>query len=121
MTLTDTEVITVIMQGSATAITIAPEPSTPAEEFTATVHVTSQGGGVPTGTVNVFSFDLGNAGCDNVLLDNQGVATCTFPASPVGTYTIEADYSGDDQFQDDSGSKDHVVVEPATSNQRAAK
>ncbi len=121
VTLTDTEVITVIMQGSATAITIAPEPSTPAEEFTATVHVTSQGGGVPTGTVNVFSFDLGNAGCDNVLLDNQGVATCTFPASPVGTYTIEADYSGDDQFQDSSGSKDHVVVEPATSNQRAAK
>ncbi len=41
-------------------------------------------------------------------LNSEGIATCTFPASPAGTYTIEAAYSGDDQFEDSSGSKDHV-------------
>ncbi|MFL5447671.1 MAG: Ig-like domain repeat protein [Gemmatimonadales bacterium] len=120
LTLTDTEVITVIMQGSVTDITIAPEPSTPAESFTATVRVSSQGAGIPTGTVNVFSFDL-TGGCDNVALNGQGVATCTFPASPAGTYTIQAAYSGDDQFEESSDSKDHVVVAPAALNQRAAR
>ena len=120
VTLTDTEVITVIMQGSVTEITIAPEPSTPAESFTATVRVSSQGEGIPTGTVNVFSFDV-TGGCDNVSLNGEGVATCTFPASPAGTYTIQAAYSGDDQFEDSSGSKDHEVVAPAGSNQRASR
>jgi hypothetical protein len=118
--LTDTEVITVIMQGSVTEITIAPEPSTPAESFTATVRVSSQGEGIPTGTVNVFSFDV-TGGCDNVSLNGEGVATCTFPASPAGTYTIQAAYSGDDQFEESSASKDHEVVTPAASNLRAAR
>ncbi|HVQ47209.1 MAG TPA: Ig-like domain-containing protein, partial [Gemmatimonadales bacterium] len=118
--LTNTEVITVIMQGSVTEVTIAPEPSTSAESFTATVRVSSSGAGTPTGTVNVFSFAL-TGGCDNVPLNGDGVATCTFPASPPGTYRIEAAYSGDDQFEESSGSADHVVVAPATSNLRAAK
>ena len=70
--------------------------------------------------VNVFSFAL-TGGCDNVPLNGDGVATCTFPASPPGTYRIEAAYSGDDQFEESSGSTDHVVVAPATSNQRASR
>jgi hypothetical protein len=103
-----------------TQVTIAPEPSTSAQGFTATVRVSSRGEGTPTGTVNVFSFAL-TGGCDNVPLNGDGVATCDFPASPPGTYRIEAAYSGDDQFEESSGSADHEVVAPATSNQRASR
>jgi len=56
-----------------------------------------------------------------VALNGDGVATCTFPASSPGTYRIEAAYSGDDQFEESSGSADHEVVTPATSNQRASR
>jgi hypothetical protein len=121
VTLNDTEVITVIMQGSSTEITsIAPEPSSPSEGFQVTVRVTGEGGGIPTGTVAVFSFQI-QGGCDAAPLNSEGIATCSFPASPAGTYTIGAAYSGDDQFEDSSDSKEHVVAEPGTSAQRASR
>ena len=121
--LNDTEVITVFQRGSTTDITsITPEPSTTSEGFDVTVKVTAEGGGTPTGTVAVFSFAV-QGGCDAAPLDDEGIATCSFPTTPAGTYRIEAAYSGDDQFEDssDPDGEQHVVVEPATSNQRAAR
>jgi hypothetical protein len=110
--LEDTEVITVLMLPSTTEITdISPEPSSSGEDITVTVKVTGEGGGVPTGSVAVFSL-LETGGCDNAPLNSDGVATCTFPLSVVDTHSINAVYSGDGQFQDSSDSKNHVVAEP---------
>ncbi len=117
----DTEVITVFMLHSTTAITsISPEPSSSGDDITVTVKVTGEGGGVPTGTVAVFSF-LETGGCDDAPLNSGGVATCTFPLTVADTHSINAVYSGDDQFEDSSDSQDHVVTGPVTSNQRASK
>ena len=119
--LEDTEVITVFMLHSTTEITsISPEPSSSGDDITVTVKVTGEGGDVPTGTVAVFSF-LETGGCDAAPLNSDGVATCTFPLTVADTHSINAVYSGDDQFEDSSDSQDHVVTGPVTSNQRASK
>jgi hypothetical protein len=120
VTLNDTEVITVFPRGSATEITsITPEPSAPGEDFTVTVKVTGEGGGVPTGTVAVFSLQE-TGGCNAAPLDNQGIATCTFALNQVGTQMIQAAYSGDDEFEDSSDPEGqaHEVAEPPTSARR---
>jgi hypothetical protein len=107
--LEDTEVITVFMLPSTTQITsISPEPSSAGENITVTVKVMGDGGGVPTGTVAVFSLRE-TGGCDAAPLDSNGVATCTFPLTVVDTHSINAVYSGDDQFEDSSDSQDHEV------------
>jgi hypothetical protein len=110
--LEDTEVITVFMLPSTTQITsISPEPSSSGEDITVTVTVTGEGGGVPTGTVAVFSL-LETGGCDAAPLDSNGVATCTFPLTVVDTHSINAVYSGDGQFEDSSDSQAHEVAAP---------
>jgi hypothetical protein len=109
--LSDTEVISVIQHGSTTEITgISPEPSTAGGNVTVTVKVTGEGGGVPTGTVTVFSLDV-TGGCESVPLSVEGTATCEFPIADAGTYQIQASYSGDDQFEDsvDPDGEEHVV------------
>jgi large repetitive protein len=113
--LSDTEVITVIQHGSTTEITgISPETSTVGEDITVTVQVTGEGGGIPTGTVAIFSFEE-TGGCDDAPLNGEGIATCTFPLNVVGAHTIQAAYSGDDQFADssDPDGQAHEVVAPA--------
>jgi hypothetical protein len=122
ITLNDTEEITVFQRGSSTEITtITPEPSTAGEMITVTVKVTGEGGGIPTGTVAIFSLQE-TGGCDDAALNAEGIATCEFPLDVVGTQTIEAMYSGDDQFEDSAApGQPHEVVAPAGANQRAAK
>ncbi|HEX6407398.1 MAG TPA: Ig-like domain repeat protein, partial [Gemmatimonadales bacterium] len=117
--LEDTEVITVFMLSSITEITsISPETSSSGGDITVTVKVTGDGESVPTGTVAVFSLKE-TGGCDAAPLGSDGVATCTFRLTVVGTHSINAAYSGDDIYEDSSDSQDHVVT--ATSNQRASR
>jgi hypothetical protein len=120
VTLADTEVITVLAHGSTTAITrIAPEPSSSGQVIRVTVSVTGAGGGTPTGTVAIFSI-LETGGCDAAPISATGIATCEFELSEPGTHTINAVYTGDDQFAESFDSAQHEVTATAA-NQRATR
>jgi Bacterial Ig-like domain (group 1)/Bacterial Ig-like domain (group 3) len=113
VTLNDTEVITVFVRPSTTTITsISPEPSTAGQTIRVAVSVSGQGGGTPTGTVNVSS-DQETGGCTAAPLKN-GIATCDFILSVVGQQTIRAAYSGDGQFDESTTSAPHQVNASAT-------
>ena len=116
VTLDDTEVITVFRRGSSTEITevVPAGQSAPGETIRVTVQVTGEGGGTPTGTVAVFTFEE-TGGCNQAPLDANGIATCEFALNDEGPHTIHATYSGDAQFEDsvDPHGQAHEVVATA--------
>ena len=121
--LDDTEVIVVGTRASSTEVTsIDPEPSTSGSIIHVTVSVTGEGGATPTGTVAVFSQQE-TGGCSAALLNSEGIATCDFALSLVGTHTIGASYSGDSQFEESSDldGKEHEVIAAAAADQRASR
>jgi Bacterial Ig-like domain (group 3)/Bacterial Ig-like domain (group 1) len=120
VTLSDTEVITVFVRPSTTTITsINPEPSIPGQTIRVTVTVTGQGGGTPTGTVNVSS-DQETGGCTAAPLNN-GTATCDFALNTVGQQTIRAAYSGDGQFDESTAAAQHQVNASTTAPRSVSK
>ena len=109
VTITDTEVITVIRASSTTRITgDTPDPSAPGETIRVTFSVTGNGGrGAPTGNITVFSL-LEAAGCTVPV--SQGF--CEFELTEPGTHSLNATYEGDEQFEDSVAEAVPHVVEP---------
>lgn len=89
---------------------IEPDSTMPGEEVTATISlaVIAPGSGSPGGFVQVT--ELGGGGsCSIVLPDLQCVLLLT---GGVGMHSIEAAYSGDDNFLESNASADHLVYDP---------
>jgi hypothetical protein len=108
----DTEVITVFRRTSTIQITSDPDdPSTSGQPITVGFTVTVEGGGTPTGTVDIFSLEEGDVGCHV----DVSAGSCTFPLNSVGLHHLQASYSGDNQFTDslDPDGEEHTV-NPAT-------
>jgi hypothetical protein len=120
--LNHTVTLTVFLRSSSTEITaIDPEPSTAGQTLTVTVKVTGDAG-TPTGTVAVFSNQEAG-GCDAAPINADGVATCDFALSIVGTHTINAAYSGDSQYQDssDPDGQQHEVIAAESGTSQASR
>lgn len=82
----------------AASITIVVSPAHPAAADDVTITVTVASGVqdvVPSSTVNIFSD--GSALQDGVVLNGQGVGTFDAGQLAAGSYTITAEYAGDDQ------------------------
>ena len=76
--------------------------------LTATIKVASPGAGTPTGTVTFIAVSSSGVQTDlgTGTVGTNGKATFTVAAGlPAGTYTIYADYSGDNNFAADDYSK----------------
>jgi hypothetical protein len=109
VTVSDTEVITVIRASSTTRITgHQPDPSASGQEITVTFSVTGNGGrGAPTGEITIFSLLEADVGCTVPV--SQG--SCTFDLNTPGVHSLIATYSGDDQFEDSvSPAVNHTVT-----------
>lgn len=70
------------------------------------------GGPAPTGTVTFLVNGTAPAGCTNVSLSS---ATCAVGQLPAGTYTFDADYSGDTNYVATSDTVSDYVVDKLTS------
>ena len=87
-----------------------PDPSQPGQPFTATVEVTSTFG-IPTGIITVSVMDNPESCTTNL---EDGVGACTLSLEWPGTYTLTAEFSGDD-FYLPSNDTEYHLVELATS------
>jgi hypothetical protein len=108
---------------SATAgvgVACTPNPSNYTQSVTCTATISGQFGLVRskkpmivTGTVTWSA----NTGCGTTAVTSgtPGTATCTTSVLPIGTDTVEADYSGDANHQPGSGTTSEVVNPAATS------
>jgi hypothetical protein len=108
-TLTHTETINVAARPTTTDITgVAPEPSMSGLSIHVTFTVTPQGGGTPTGTVTIYSLQESGAGCTV----DVGAGSCDFVLNTTGTHSLQATYSGDDQFEGsaDPDGQTHEVI-----------
>lgn len=93
----DPATLTVDKQDSSLTLTSSQNPSGFGQSvlFTATVMSDPQEGIMPTGTVQFLDGDTAIAGCEAVSVD-EGQAICQSSALTVGSHTITASYSGDD-------------------------
>jgi hypothetical protein len=97
-------------------ITVNPEPSAVGGAFTITLQLTAPSGSpVPTGTVQ-FNINGQAIGTANVTADSasppNGTAFLTVSSSsstPAGTYTITANYSGDNTYAANTFTGSHAV------------
>lgn len=108
VTLNDTEVITVFRRSSTIQITgDQNDPSAPGEAISVTFTVTIDGGGTPTGTVDIFSLEEGDVGCTV----DVSAGACTFALNTAVLHHLQASYSGDVQFEDssDPDGEEHLV------------
>jgi hypothetical protein len=115
ITLNDTEVISVAARSSSIEITgDQDDPSVAGETITVSWTVTVDGPGIPTGTVDIFSLEEANVGCSVPVSDGQ----CTFALNTVGLQHLQANYSGDSQFQEssDEDGETHTVTAAASAN-----
>lgn len=113
--LDDKPEITVFLAGSKTTIVShQPNPSTVGETVHVVFTVTSEeGGGTPTGTMNIFSFDDSDPSLSSCSVPvEQG--SCDIKFSTNGTLKLDAVYSGDTRFNDSSDRVDHIVNAPPT-------
>jgi hypothetical protein len=115
VTLNDTEVIVVSRRSSSIQITgDANDPSGPGETITVTFSVAFDGGGIPTGTVDIFSLEEALVGCTV----DVSAGSCTFALNTPGLHHLQASYSGDNQFVDssDPDGEEHNVSSPVGIN-----
>lgn len=102
----------VLKAATATTLTSDGSPSFYSEEVTFQARVTTNGPGVPTGTVSFRA----NAGGGNILLgvadvDANGKATLRYGGFVVGTWQITATYNGDaTNDRSTSDPLEHIVV-----------
>jgi hypothetical protein len=89
-------------------LTVSPEPSAVGQPYTISLSVqaVNSGAGTPTGSVS-FSDDNGFIGTASL---TNGTASLTATSPAVGSYTMEADYSGDATFLPGTFSVQHAVV-----------
>ncbi|MGA2005922.1 MAG: Ig-like domain repeat protein, partial [Terriglobales bacterium] len=90
---------------STTTLTSNPNPSTSGESVTLTATVSS---GAPGGATGTVTFKNGSTTLGKATL-SSGTATISTTKLPVGTLTITADYSGDAESTESSGSVKQVV------------
>ena len=85
------------LTGTTTTVAVTPNPSVYGQSVTvtATVGTTSNGVGMPTGTV---AFEEGSTTVGTGTLNASGVATFSTSALSVGSDTITASYAGDTNF-----------------------
>ncbi len=93
-------------EATTTTVSSTPNPSTPGQAVTITATVTSTAG-IPTGTVLFFS---GATVLGSASLNNAGTASISLTTLPVGTNTIQANYSGSAIFNSSSGSTTQTVT-----------
>jgi putative cell wall-binding protein len=97
---------------TTTTVTSSPNPSVAGRSVTVTATVESADG-MPTGSVTFTETTT-----DTVLgtgpLDDGGAAELTIDSLPVGTHTIEATYSGDDNFNPSTGTALHTTEGAST-------
>jgi hypothetical protein len=79
---------------TTTALTAAPNPTSPGTSVTLTAVVTGAGG-TPTGTV---TFDDGATALGTVALNGSGHAVLTVGSFTGGTHSLSATYNGDSNF-----------------------
>jgi len=76
-------------------INVAPDQVNPGQPVTLTATVAQTGGSVPSGS---FNFLNGGVSLGQASLDSQGTATLVLSWLPVGSYQVEAAYSGDSSY-----------------------
>jgi hypothetical protein len=97
--------LTVNKLASSATLTSSQNPSTPGQNvtFTAMVGNGPRSNYTPTGTVQFLDGGSALAGCAAVAL-TDGQALCQTNALAVGSHTINASYSGDENFSTSDGS-----------------
>jgi hypothetical protein len=79
-----------------------------------TVYVSAPYGGTPAGTVRIA---VGGTNYGPLTLSSQGSAEVVLGGLPVGDYPVTASYSGDGNFQANTGSiSPDLIVKPAPTN-----
>jgi hypothetical protein len=96
---------------SSIALTTAPDPSTFGQAVVVTAVVAPGTGGTATGTI---TFTEGGNSLGMVALDGSGSANLSLNSLTVGTHTINAAYSGDNNHNPATASVAHVVNAAAT-------
>ncbi|MEU5809288.1 Ig-like domain repeat protein [Streptomyces sp. NPDC047718] len=97
------------MASSITTVTSAPDPSIfgQAVTFTATVQPEFTGGPTPTGSVELV---VDGVSVTTVPLDTSGQAQYTTSDLEVGLHGVEADYSGDAEYDPSAGADTQEVT-----------
>ena len=119
---TDGFVVKVVtqQQPSATALTVSPNPATPAQTVTLTAKVTTTstltGATLPTGAVTFYNNTSTVLGTGSV--NPSGVATFTGTLS-AGTYSVTASYAGDAVFDASTSSATLLTVSSANTTTTA--
>ncbi|MET0591474.1 MAG: Ig-like domain-containing protein [Polyangiaceae bacterium] len=96
---------------SSIALTTAPDPSTFGQSVVLTAQVAPGTGGTATGNI---AFSEGGNALGTVTLDGSGSANLSLNNLTVGTHTISAAYSGDNNHNAATASVSHVVNGAAT-------
>ena len=93
-------------------LSVTPEPSQSGGEIQVTFRVTGEGGGIPTGTVAVYSDQEAGPGCAEAPLNDVGEGSCSFVLNSVTIHTIRAAYSGEARFEpsEDPDGQGHFVI-----------
>jgi hypothetical protein len=98
---------------TTTTLNASPNPSTFGQSVSLSAAVIAQGsGGIPTGRI---SFSDGAAALGAATLDNTGKALLSVSALSVGSHSIVASYSGDNNFSNSASSVVSQVVNRAAS------
>jgi putative cell wall-binding protein len=104
---TGTAIHTTEGASTTTTVTTSPNPSVAGRSVTVTATVESTDG-VPTGSVT-FTDNATDTTLGTGTLDDDGAVELTIDSLPAGTHTIEATYSGDDNFTPSTGTAIHTV------------
>ena len=102
-----------VLPASTVTTVSTPGSSAPGVAYTASVTVTPQFSGTPTGSVTV-SDDTG-AACSTAITLSGGRGSCLLTSTLTGTRTITANYSGDANFAASSGTTTLTVLGPLAS------
>jgi hypothetical protein len=93
-----TETVNLGSTTTVVASSLNPSVSGQPVTYTATVTVVAPAAGIPTGTVSFEDGGVTIAGCAAKALTAAGTAACSVTYSGVGTYSIQAIYSGGSDF-----------------------
>ncbi len=94
-----------LINTTTTILSDTPDPSQAGKPFTVTFGVTATMG-IPTGVVTV-TVSEGEETCSGELVDGAG--SCQIALSTPGTYTLNANYAGEENFLPSNASELHSV------------
>ncbi len=98
---------------STTDISSSANPSVAGQQLTLTASVSGSSSFTPTGTVTFTSNGIAIAGCDAISL-STAQAQCTATFASTGSLSLQALYSGDDNFLTSSATLSQTVNRDAT-------